>query len=153
MKVKHKDCREFTEVHEPPRCDLIITLALHLSPGCCAAVTLMPPPPPRPPADRPSSRPTEHHCSPQHSARPLTPPRGSRVPTDLGPSRANSVPSSGLQLDPPQPSALVRFPPLPGSGQRNSQQERPMERCPGRGRGAPAMGNTCGGEQFREGLL
>lgn len=120
-----------------PRGEIIPLLlpALHLS-HLCAAVL-----PSLPLCSRwidPHPRCIEYQCSLQHSAD-LWPPHEDAEfpPTSL--RRANSVPSSTL----PQPSStfprfLVRANAIPSrSGWWSAAR--------GRGRGEPAMGNTCGG--------
>ena len=58
------------------------------------------------------------------ATRPLTPSRGCWVPTDL----SLSLPSGAKVC---QVAHYSSNPQLPGSAQRNSQQEQLMERCPG----------------------
>lgn len=90
----------------------------HLSPLCCTVLT-------------PPSPCIEYQCSLQHSARPLTPHEALGFPSTLL-SEANSGRLQPPHPHPPPPlPTLVHFPPFPGLGQRNSQQERLMERCPG----------------------
>lgn len=95
---------------------------LHLSPRCWAVLTF--PPPPVPLLIDPPLRCIEYQCSLQHSADLWPPPEAAEFPPNSG--RACRAEPTVCQV-----AYYSSNPPLPGSAQRNSQQERLMERCPG----------------------
>lgn len=81
-------------------------------------------PPPVPLLIDPPLRCIEYQCSLQHSADLWPPPEAAKFPPNSG--RACRAEPTVCQV-----AYYSSNPPLPGSAQRNSQQERLMERCPG----------------------
>lgn len=153
----HRACHCWSPVMKSsPPCRRGLPFICHLTPAFYLPLVslLSPLTPPHAPTDWPSSKMHWIPMFPQHSAWPLTPSRGSTVPTDLGTSslsRANRVPSSTLRpLSRLTLHPLSLSPNFPFRANAIPSRSGWWSAAQGQGRGEAAMGNTCGVAECRE---